>query len=225
MARPKEPHFFDLHFDKGLAWYEQMFASAPAGALCGEATPAYIYEPAALGRMAQVVPRAKLIVSLRNPIDQAYSEYWHRRSERREARAFTDAFPDLLHTDAYLGQLESACDFYPRKALKVVFSEDLLRSYRDACRFIGARDIPPSHPEQRVAAYSRVRSERVREISDLLRRPASPRPLRGIARVLRRANTSHLPYPSMDPELRAHLVSLVDTTPLQAWLGHELPWG
>src|SRR2546422_921311 len=28
MARPKEPHFFDLHYDRGLDWYRGLFADA-----------------------------------------------------------------------------------------------------------------------------------------------------------------------------------------------------
>lgn len=220
MARPKEVHFFDRDFEKGLGWYEEKFSSAPEGAVCGEATPAYIYEPTALARMAEVLPEAKLVVSLRNPIDQAYSEYWHRRSEKREARGFTEAYPDFLHTGAYLPQLLSVSEFYPREALKVVFFEDLLGAYRDTCHFIGVRDIAPPHPEQSVNAYSRIRSQQVQRISSWLK----ARSLRGIADVLRRVNTSQTRYPPMDPSVRARLATQVDTAALQSWLGHDLPW-
>lgn len=77
----KEIHFFDLEFLRGERWYRAHFSRREtlkrSGRLTGEASPYYLSHPLAPGRAAQVVPDARLIVVLRNPVDRAYSHYWH----------------------------------------------------------------------------------------------------------------------------------------------------
>ena len=80
-AAKKEVHFFSRHFDMGVGWYKSHF-SAPKQrngrrVLTGEASPYYLYHPHAARRAAEVVPHAKLIALLRNPVDRAYSHYNH----------------------------------------------------------------------------------------------------------------------------------------------------
>src|SRR5271154_6288912 len=45
--------------------YEALFGAAPAGALRGEATPLYLYDRAALDRIRDTLPQARLIVIVR----------------------------------------------------------------------------------------------------------------------------------------------------------------
>jgi hypothetical protein len=80
----KEIHYFDLHFDRGLTWYQGHFplrTSMRRTATRGlrlqtfEATPEYMFHPLAPARIAATLPRMKAIMVLRNPIDRAYSHY------------------------------------------------------------------------------------------------------------------------------------------------------
>lgn len=95
-ATAKEVHYFDTHFSKGDGWYRSRFPQ-PAWreghkVLTGEASPYYLYHPHAARRAAAVVPDAKLIVLLRNPVDRAYSDYQHKYREGREPlRSFQEA--------------------------------------------------------------------------------------------------------------------------------------
>ncbi|MBL7501187.1 sulfotransferase [Frankia sp. CNm7] len=57
--------------------YEALFDPAPAGALRGEATPFYLYDLDAQNRIKRLLPKAKLIVLLRNPVDRAHSNWTH----------------------------------------------------------------------------------------------------------------------------------------------------
>ena len=41
--RPKEVHFFDRHFDRGLEWYADQFNPKPRHVHLGDATPVYMY--------------------------------------------------------------------------------------------------------------------------------------------------------------------------------------
>jgi hypothetical protein len=79
-AAAKELHFFDALFEEGTGWYRQCFP-APRWedgrrTITGEATP-MLAHPYAPERAAQVVPQARLILLLRNPVDRAYSLYNH----------------------------------------------------------------------------------------------------------------------------------------------------
>jgi hypothetical protein len=94
-ASRKEVQFFDLNFDKGVDWYRSHFRSpAPdeeRASITGEATPYYLYHPSAAARMARVVPDARLIILLRNPVDRAYSHYNHAVRAGQENLTFEDA--------------------------------------------------------------------------------------------------------------------------------------
>jgi hypothetical protein len=89
--RRKELHFFDLHFHKGMEWYRRQFGRHGAQWVTGEASPYYIFHPHAARRVADSVPWTRLIVLLRNPVDRAYSHYWHEVRLRREPLSFEDA--------------------------------------------------------------------------------------------------------------------------------------
>jgi Sulfotransferase family len=105
MSDPKEPKYFlcddapppaqrgpgDAHSRKEWIWrrddYEALFDDAPAGALLGESTPFYLWDPAAHVRLAAAVPHARLIAVVRDPVDRAYSNWTHLWSDGYEPEA------------------------------------------------------------------------------------------------------------------------------------------
>jgi hypothetical protein len=98
----KEIKFFDIHYTKGLGWYRAHFPmkiKMKDGMVTGEATPYYLFHPLAANRMATLIPDAKLIIMLRNPVDRTYSHYSHIKRVGREPLSFEDALaaePDRL---------------------------------------------------------------------------------------------------------------------------------
>jgi Sulfotransferase domain len=93
-AAAKELHFFDAHFDLGVEWYRRCFPQ-PAWkdgrrTITGEASP-YMSHPLTPERMAGVVPEARLIALLRNPVDRAYSDYQMVARKGREPLTFEEA--------------------------------------------------------------------------------------------------------------------------------------
>jgi len=88
----KEVHFFDTNFEKGERWYRSRFQiKTPRSRLSGEASPYYLYHPLAALRLRSLIPNARLIALLRNPVDRAYSHYQHNRRHRREPLSFEEA--------------------------------------------------------------------------------------------------------------------------------------
>src|SRR5919199_141812 len=57
--------------------YEALFDAAPPGMLRGESTPFYLYDLAAQTRIHALIPQAKLIAILRDPIERAHSNWTH----------------------------------------------------------------------------------------------------------------------------------------------------
>lgn len=81
----KEVHYFDRNYQKGEQWYRMHFPTrsfmeeGPDGKklITGEASPYYLSHPLAAGRLRKLLPEAKLILLLRNPVDRALSNYQH----------------------------------------------------------------------------------------------------------------------------------------------------
>lgn len=109
-ALQKEVHFFDYNFKKGIAWYRSHFQShlykyyfrrrLKQDCITGEASPYYIFHPHASKRIHETIPKVKLIILLRNPIDRAYSHYHLEIRLGNETLSFEDAIEkeeDRLH--------------------------------------------------------------------------------------------------------------------------------
>jgi hypothetical protein len=100
-SRRKEVRFFDVHYERGLDWYEGFFppeAEASHYLAIGEFSPTYLSCPQCPNRIASVPSIARLIVILRNPVDRAYSRYgFHVRYG-----GFSGTFEDLLVTQPYV---------------------------------------------------------------------------------------------------------------------------
>jgi hypothetical protein len=74
----KEVEFFSRYYAKGVPWYRAHFElEIGRPRLRFEATPDYLFHPLAPARAATVVPDARLIVLLRDPVARAWSHYRH----------------------------------------------------------------------------------------------------------------------------------------------------
>ena len=89
----KEVSFFDRHYARGEAWYRGNFPNTlrARGGLVGEASPSYLFHPLAPERVAALVPEAKLVALVRDPVDRAFSHYQHEVALGREPLSFEDA--------------------------------------------------------------------------------------------------------------------------------------
>jgi Sulfotransferase domain len=89
----KEVSFFDRHWARGESWYRGNFPNVARarGKHVGEASPSYVFHPLAPQRVEEVVPEARLIVLVRNPVDRALSQYNHEVALGREPLPFEEA--------------------------------------------------------------------------------------------------------------------------------------
>jgi hypothetical protein len=101
----------------------------------GEITTSYLYWEGTPGRVHEVLPDARLFVSLRNPVEQVYSHYWHLRRQNfhQEENPRPDTFEDalemypekLLRPARYAEHLERWLEDFDRDQLRVVFYDDI----------------------------------------------------------------------------------------------------
>jgi hypothetical protein len=79
--RTKETDFFSTNYSLGLDWYLAHFRGYPKDLVLGEISPTYFDSDEAPGRVAHVIPRCKIICSLRDPVQRLYSHYRLLKSE------------------------------------------------------------------------------------------------------------------------------------------------
>ncbi|NMO56631.1 sulfotransferase domain-containing protein [Actinoplanes sp. TBRC 11911] len=154
--------------------YEALFDPAPPGTLLGEATPFYLYDRSAHERIKALIPSARLIVLLRDPIDRAHSNWTHlwnaglepeadfvaacRAEERRKAAGWAP-FWHYLSLGRYGEQLQHLYRHFPREQVLLLRYRDL----RDApaatldrvCRFLSvAPGVLTEVPKENVNRYT-----------------------------------------------------------------------
>jgi hypothetical protein len=178
MARPKEPRFFiDAQepfgrWGRGLNWYRGLFQTGKR--LCGEASPAYTHSPAVPGvpeRMAQLVPNAKLIYLVREPMERMKSHFlMHCRQKgcSESLGDFLSSNPEsrCLLASCYGSQLERFLEFFPLERILLVESEELARNRGNILRrifeFLGVDagfSSPLFHHRRNVTGHQPMPSE------------------------------------------------------------------
>lgn len=225
-ALPFEASFFNIgptFLRGGLLWYRSQFDGWQGEPIVGEATPGYMmprHKPVMVAkRIRAVLPDARLIAMLRNPIDRAESAMLHhvRRgrlpADVRLIDLVRHAPSDVERLGIVNGGLYAASlEPYLRRfgdQLLVLLYDDLLTDaeglYRTALRHIGADDrfVPD---DLHAVRYSnrRVRTGRGR----------------------RRDSRPQLAASAITPAEREEIFELFrdDVDELEVLLGRTLPW-
>lgn len=177
MSPAKEPYFYNTDMDyytedmfdkpgRSVTEYLALFEGAADEHLAvGEASTWYLYSQVAVDNILNENPAARLIVSLRNPVDMVISlhnhnvmtyqenlvrleDAWRAQDERRSER---NVPPGCLFVDTLLygsacalgSQLERLLQIAPRGNVKIIFLEDMdkdpRRTYLEILDFL---DIP-----------------------------------------------------------------------------------
>ena len=169
VSREKELHFFTVNYSKGEDWYRSWFPRADL--VQGEASPSYAANPRFLDvpeRMHSLVPDAKLIYIVRDPIDRAVSDYWHERlqgNETRDISVLRNTEGLYFKRGLYHFQIMQYLSFFDIKQLLVIDQSEL-RQHRNATlrtvhSFLG---VDPGF-ESPLSNWERHRSIRKRTVT------------------------------------------------------------
>ena len=186
LLRDQALHFFDKeeHF-RGEPDYRILhnnFAPGWRWQIAGEVTADYLYYPRALERIANYNPQMKLIVSLRNPTERAFSQWNMRRDKGQEPLEFLDALRrdeeigiwkrprgnGYIGRSLYAPQLEKVFGLFPREHVLVLKYEEFRRDpsamLDQMFDFLGVRRLQRFKNKRRnVGSYSRKLTDEERE--------------------------------------------------------------
>jgi Sulfotransferase domain len=256
MSRIKEPNFFSRYVIgdehpmvkpiRDESRYLELFSAAGDAQVIGEASPNYLEDPEAPALIDRTVPGAKVIASLRDPVERLYSHYLMMRNNRRGMGSFMSEIEHGLENqiNRSMAVLAPATGLYSRhvqryravfgeeRFLVLIFEEwraDVPRTLRRILAFLGIdheiRDF--SEPPQR--RFSEARGPLVRYLFGnrrISRASESLIPYR-LRKLIRNAFlVKHVPKPPMEPEAREFLIDYYreDVAQLEAMLGRQLPW-
>jgi sulfotransferase family protein len=175
LSKVKEPKFFltagpppttggpgDVQTYQEHVWrqadYEALFDPAPPGARRGEATPFYLYDLAAHDRIRALIPDARLVLLLRDPVDRAHSNWTHlwnaglepeadfltacRAEEWRRAAGWAD-FWHYIALGRYGRQVQHLFEVFPRDQVLLLRYRELkdapAATLDRVCEFLGVR--------------------------------------------------------------------------------------
>lgn len=229
-AFEKEVHYFDRRYDGDPLSYQVSFpprarmaltARRAGRAITGEASPYYLAHPHIPGRVMSMVPDAKIIALLRNPVDRAVSAFHHNRriTPHEPLETFAEAVErelehlkgelELLVADEHHDDYEYSWHCYLTRGI-----------YVRQLEWWQAR-VPA---EQLLVLQSEALGSRPAEVFDEVRR------FLGLSAwsppEFERRNTNVYPAVPIDPELRAQLVEWYrpHNEALFALLGRRFDW-
>ena len=158
----KEVSYFSKHLHRSVEWYRSQFPLerrvARQNGVVIEASPSYLPTPSALRGMQSVIPDARAIVLLRDPVARAFSHYQHYKTRHLDSRSFEQAVEEELRQNAfppecgvalrqdaarmwgyvsrgyYALQIELLLQLYSRDRVLVIDSSDLFRSTGVLCK-------------------------------------------------------------------------------------------
>ena len=100
LTEAKDLYFFSRYFDRGPEWYLAHFKDATHESVVGEVCPDYLAEPMAARRIYDTLgPDVRLMVSLRDPVERAFSSYLYAAKHGLAAPTFRQtatAKPELI---------------------------------------------------------------------------------------------------------------------------------
>jgi hypothetical protein len=157
--------------------YLKLYKKVSDETAIGEATPCYLWSETAARNIAARIPHAKIIISLRNPVDRAFSQYLHmvtvgstRRSFREQIEANLrneskqlGPLRPLLEFGLYYEQIKRYLSEFSRSQIHISLYEDLERApsllVSDLFSFLGvdphfAADVSYRHTEPRIPRFA-----------------------------------------------------------------------
>lgn len=167
VSSPKELNFFiaERNWPRGVEWYRGRFD--PAAPVRVDASPNYTAHPQFDGvpeRMASVVPDAKLIYLVRDPLERIAAHWVHNYSKGRHQGELRETIlnpkASYVARSRYAMQLERFLGHYPLERVLVLEQDDLRSRRAETLRTVFAfAGADPDFSDRRFAA-ERHRTDR-----------------------------------------------------------------
>jgi len=250
----KEPNYFSIrvipadHYllpIRNKSNYLRLFEGVKDEIAIGEASPSYLEDPEAPKLIHQVVPHAKIIILLRDPVERAFSHYLMMVSQGYEKLSFREAIEQILSKKSrgefrhyltpgqYSEQIKRYINIFGNEKVKILIFEEFIRdtqkSIEEVLNFLGINEKPSSLVENTYNPFSVSRgwyadlimtNTMIRKIGfSLIPNPDLRQKIKG--KLLKKAKK-----PEMFSDDRGFLEKyyMDDVKKLQNSLNRKLPW-
>jgi len=223
------------HFQvKTFEAYEAMFAGASDEIAIGEVSPQYFRCPSAARRIHECIPDVKLVASLRNPADRAFSGFLMRTRRGEVVKSsYEELTPEASHVREgfYYKRMKRYFDIFAKHQIKIYifeeFKKDPAKVVVDLFDFLGVDTnfVPDTSTRHNPAGVPKNRLlNRLFFDPTLIRIAKSVLP-ESVQRMAQRVQQQNLKPPPKSPaDLQAKLLDLYreDILKLEALLERDL---
>ena len=211
-----------------------MFAGASTEIAIGEVSPQYFRCPTAARRIHEFLPNVKLVVSLRNPADRAFSGFMMRTRRGEAVKSFYEELTTQsshVKEGLYYRRLKRYLDLFPTNQIKIYlfeeFKKDPSKTIMDLYSFLGVDTdfVPDTSVRHNPGAVQKVRwLNRLFYNPRLINMAQSmfPESVQAMLKRIRELNLKK--SPKLPPDLQARLLNLYreDILKLDELLGRDL---
>jgi hypothetical protein len=230
------------NYSRPASWYMKHFEHCRGHKVIGEISPIYLFDEKAPLRIKECCPDVKIIVSLRNPIDRAFSHYGMIYGAfKGRLVSFDEAVKRhsiFIEMGMYARQLKRYWERFDRGRIGVLLFDDLvgnpIEELKKVFKFLEVstefdpdiinNDTNPSRAQRSVSArrlhYRASRMLIGMKMGSFLHRLRNM----GVHQWVNRANRKPLVLDEMRPETRRYLRSAFkrDIDELQTLIGRDL---
>jgi len=217
----KETFFWDENFSRGLNWYFSHFSACDKTRNSyAEIGPTYFTSRDAASRIFENNDQCKIIITLRSPVDRAFSLYLHHSTKGRVRCPFweaVDAYPEIIEGSRYSTWLPMWLNKFGDANVLIILQDDVQHSPQDQLKkvldFLSLRDFESTLPaNERINAASWPRSYWIAKFSTGLASVLRKLGLYFVVNVGKKIGLKNIVYkggeiniPSLDPKLAHEL--------------------
>ena len=173
LSPAKDLYYFDRYYERGPAWYSSQFRDARNETIVGEVCQDYLFHPEAAARIHETLGPVRVMVSLRDPVERAWSSYLYARKHGIWPEPFGEALrirPELLDHGRYSTGLDRFLERLPREMVHVALFDDLTsdpQAFMDSVTgFLGIDRLPLVGDDLKARLpAARARSVRVASVA------------------------------------------------------------
>lgn len=245
----KEIDFFSVYYDRGYQWYERQLNDLGEAKAVGEVSTSYFADSDSPGRVFNYNPDMRIILSLRDPIERAYSNHLHEvrlqhiTGENLTFEAGLENNPMYLLQSRYSIHLARWLNIFARSQILVLFQEEIrddpVRQSRRLFQFLGISENHHSEfLQKKVNVSQRSKYPRVNKFLQRAGRAGRALGANRLVECIKKNNWVHQfrqnnevdlrqIIPSIHPSTKKRLQEILadDVSELSRQLGGEnLPW-
>lgn len=165
MSSIKEPAFFSVSINRrkpieNQDEYRKLFSNANSNQPIGEASTRYFVDPKSAQMIKNVVPNAKIIILLRDPVERAFSSYLY-YMRREEYQPFIEIMKRSIETKLskdyllflviqggmYYQHVKRYIDAFGIESVKIIFFEEFVNNteyyFKEILKFLNSKSNVP----------------------------------------------------------------------------------